>query len=87
MSFADSLKNSKCSSDINDISEFSIEPSILSTKTVVDDTGYTDSWQRVDGYKWFNYTDNNISSINEDKSISLVEPSSKVKISFSLSLS
>lgn len=71
MSFADSLKNSKCSSDINDISEFSIEPSILFTKAVVDDTGSTDSWQRVDGYKWFNYTDNNISSVNEDKSISV----------------
>nr|WP_270248882.1 DUF6273 domain-containing protein [Coprococcus catus] len=71
MSFADSLKNSKCSSDINDISELSIEPSILSTKAIVDDTGSTDSWQRVDGYKWFNYTDNNISSVNEDKSISV----------------
>lgn len=70
MSFADSLKNA--TQDSKKISTFSLDEATPVVASELDNIStYSDSWTRDNNYKWFDYRDDNISTVNDEKNISL----------------
>ncbi len=73
MSFADSLKNAAHNANNGDnVSNSKTNVMSLSMSSDIGVSLYADeSWTRDTNYKWFNYTDENYSSISDEKNITL----------------